>query len=121
MLMTIQLNYLVSCSQDDPNWIPRINMNGAYTYYPTYDETFVAYNRPTVMPVLFLEEHYEDENWQANRGRQGFCGCRSIGRSQPELWPGTWPATIGRIDSLMAGNRTWIRNARKNLGISKHS
>ena len=33
-LITIQLNYNVSESQDDPNWIPRINTNGAYTSYP---------------------------------------------------------------------------------------
>ena len=58
----------MSCSQDDPNWIPRINTNGVYTYYPTYAETYVAYNKPTVMPVLFLEENYEDEN---NLGEPG--------------------------------------------------
>src|SRR5213080_2522324 len=61
-LITIQLDYLVSESQDDPNWISRINTNGVYTYYPTYAETLVAYNKPTIMPVLFLEENYEDEN-----------------------------------------------------------
>jgi len=48
-LITIQLDYFVSESQDDPNWIPRINTNGVYTYYPTYAETLVAYNKPTVM------------------------------------------------------------------------
>ncbi len=61
-LITIQLDYFVSESQDDTNWIPRINTNGVYTYYPTYAETLVAYNKPTIMPVLFLEENYEDEN-----------------------------------------------------------
>ena len=60
-LMTIELNYSVSESQDDPNWISRITVNGVYTYYPTYDETLVAYNKPNIMPVLFLEEHYEFE------------------------------------------------------------
>jgi hypothetical protein len=61
-LITIELDFFVSESQDDPNWIPRINTNGVYTYYPTYAETLVAYNKPTIMPVLFLEENYEDEN-----------------------------------------------------------
>src|SRR6476619_655367 len=61
-LITIQLDYFVSESQDDTNWIPRINTNGVYTYYPTYAETLVAYNKPTIMPVLFLEENYEDES-----------------------------------------------------------
>ena len=59
---------MVSESQDDPNWIPRINTNGVYTYLPTYDETYVAYNKPTVMPVLFLEENYENENWHGQLG-----------------------------------------------------
>jgi hypothetical protein len=61
-LITIQLDFFVSESQDDPNWIPRINTNGVYTYYPTYAETLVAFNKPTIMPVLFLEENYEDES-----------------------------------------------------------
>ena len=52
----------MSESQDDTNFIPRINTNGVYTYYPTYAETYVAYNKPTVMPVLFLEENYENED-----------------------------------------------------------
>ena len=60
-LITVQLDYYVSESQDDTNFIPRINTNGVYTYYPTYAETYVAYNKPTVMPVLFLEEYYENE------------------------------------------------------------
>jgi hypothetical protein len=61
-LMTIELNSTVSESQDDPNWISRITANGVYTYYPTYHETLVAYNKSNIMPVLFLEEHYEYEN-----------------------------------------------------------
>jgi Protein of unknown function (DUF4038)/Putative collagen-binding domain of a collagenase len=61
-LITIQLDFPVSESQDDTNWISRINTNGVYTYYPTYAECYVAYNKPTIMPVLFLEENYEDEN-----------------------------------------------------------
>ena len=60
-IITIELDYPVSESQDDPNWISRINMNSVYTYFTPYIETLVAYNKTTVMPVLFLEEHYEDE------------------------------------------------------------
>ena len=68
-LMTIQYTGIpASCSQDDDNWTPRVNINSVYTYYPTYAETYVAYNKPTVMPVLFLEENYEGEN---NVGQQG--------------------------------------------------
>ena len=87
-LITIQLDYPVSESQDDTNFIPRINTNGVYTYYPTYAETYVAYNKPTVMPVLFLEENYEDEN---NAGEPGTpfvtASSRVPGLSPQALWP----------------------------------
>jgi hypothetical protein len=91
--MTVQLNYLVSESHDDPNWIPRINTNGVYTYYPTYAETLAAYNRPTVMPVLFLEENYEDEN------NQGDLGTPRILRMQEY-----WSLTAGALAGHMAGS-----------------
>ena len=67
-LITIELDYPVSESQDDSNWIPRINMNSVYTYFTTYIETLVAYNKTTVMPVLFMEEHYEDETLFSETG-----------------------------------------------------
>ena len=89
-LITIQLDYYVSESQDDPNWIPRINTNGVYTYYPTYAETLVAYNKPTVMPVLFLEENYEDE---ANVGE---LGTPKVLRRQ-EYWSLTGGALAGHM------------------------
>ena len=48
-LMTIELNSMASESQDDSNWISRITVNGVYTYYPTYDETLMAYNKRNIM------------------------------------------------------------------------
>jgi hypothetical protein len=60
-LLTIQLNYPVSQSMNDPNWASRISINGVYTYYGTYDESQLAYNI-TNLPTLFLEAHYEDED-----------------------------------------------------------
>jgi hypothetical protein len=96
-LMTVQLNYYVSESQDDPNWIPRITANGVYTYYPTYDETLVAYNKPNVMPVLFLEAHYEHES-----GRGEF-GTPKILRRHAY-----WSLTSGALAGHMYGNHyTW--------------
>ena len=95
-LITIELDYLVSESQDDPNWIPRINTNGVYTYYPTYAETLVAYNKPTVMPVLFLEENYEDE---ANVGE---LGTPNVLRRQEY-----WSLTSGALAGHMYGSY-WI-------------
>jgi hypothetical protein len=90
-LITIQLDYPTSESQDDTNFIPRINTNGVYTYYPTYVETYVAYNKPTVMPVLFLEENYENEGY----GTPLYCVIKSTGLSPQALWPDTCTAATG--------------------------
>ena len=96
-LMTIELNFMVSESQDDPNWISRITANAVYTYYPTYDETLVAYNKPNIMPVLFLEEHYEYENLG------GEFGTPNVLRRQEY-----WSLTSGALAGHMYGNHyTW--------------
>ena len=96
-LMTIQLNYFVSESQDDLNWISRITANGVYTCYPTYDETLVAHNKPTIMPVLFLEEHYEYENVGGEEGTP------KVLRRQEY-----WSLTSGALAGHMYGNHyTW--------------
>jgi hypothetical protein len=91
--MTIELNYSVSESQDDPNWVSRITVNGVYTYYPTYDETLVAYNKSTIMPVIFLEEHYEFENVS------GELGTPKVLRRQEY-----WSLTSGALAGHMYGN-----------------
>ena len=95
-LITTELDFPVSESQDDTNWISRINMNGVYTYYTTYIETLVAYNKPTVMPVLFLEEHYEDETLF------GELGTPNILRRQEY-----WSLTSGALAGHMYGSY-WI-------------
>ena len=58
-LQTVELNYNVSSSLDDPNWAPIVGLNGAYTYYPTYDEVLHAYHQSTNTPV-FMEEANEE-------------------------------------------------------------
>ncbi len=68
-LMTIELNYQVSESLDDPNWWPLLTVNGVYTYFPTYAESYVAYNKTNFIPELFLEGNYEYEN---NTGQQPY-------------------------------------------------
>jgi hypothetical protein len=96
-LITVELNSSVSESQDDPNWIPRITANGVYTYYPTYGETLVAYNKPNIMPVLFLEAHYEYENVG------GEFGTPNVLRRQEY-----WSLTSGALAGHVYGNHyTW--------------
>ena len=101
-LHTIELDYYISDSLEDPNWWPIVSVNGVYTYYPTYDECLVAYNRTNFMPVLFLEEHYEYENVS------GEMGTPNVLRRQ-EYWSLTSGALAGPpvrqllyVDSLPA-------------------
>jgi hypothetical protein len=67
-LHTIQLDSYVSDSLEDPNWWSIVSVNSVYTYYPTYDQCLVAYNRTNFLPVLFLEAHYEYENVSGEMG-----------------------------------------------------
>jgi len=60
-LQTVELDYYISSSLDDPNWAPIVGLNLAYTYYPTYDEVLHAYQQSTNTPVFMGEEHYEFE------------------------------------------------------------
>jgi hypothetical protein len=96
-IITVQISGDLGTSQDDPNWISRINVNGIYTYYPTYAETLVGYNKPTVMPCLFLEAHYEYENVV------GELGTPNVLRRQEY-----WSLTSGALAGHMYGNHyTW--------------
>ena len=48
---SVELNYPVSNSLDDPAWTPLISLNAAYTYSPTYAELLHAYNQTNPLPV----------------------------------------------------------------------
>ena len=34
-ILTVEFIFPASQSQDDPNWVPRINMNSVYSYLPS--------------------------------------------------------------------------------------
>ncbi len=61
-LQTVELNYIVSSSLDDPAWKPIVGLNLAYTYYPTYAEVLHAYQQSANTPVFMGEAHYESES-----------------------------------------------------------
>jgi Protein of unknown function (DUF4038)/Putative collagen-binding domain of a collagenase len=63
-IQTIELNYLTSGSLDDPSWAPLIELDAAYTYYPTYAQVLTEYNRADFKPVFMVEANYEFERWQ---------------------------------------------------------
>jgi Protein of unknown function (DUF4038)/Putative collagen-binding domain of a collagenase len=65
---TVELNYLMSGSLDDPSWAPLIELDAAYTYYPTYGQLLKEYNRKTIRPIFTVEANYEFER---NPGTDG--------------------------------------------------
>ena len=56
---TVELNYRTSGSMDDPTWAPFIELNAAYTYFPTYAQVLSEYNRSNFKPVFMVEANYE--------------------------------------------------------------
>jgi hypothetical protein len=61
-LQTIELNYYVSTSFDNPTWTPLVDLASAYSYQPTYDAVLRAYNATPIKPVFMVEANYEFEN-----------------------------------------------------------
>jgi hypothetical protein len=59
---TVELDFNVSNSLDDPSWAPIIALNASYTYYPTYAEVLNGYNLANFEPVFMVEANYEFEN-----------------------------------------------------------
>src|SRR6266699_2748321 len=94
---TVQLDYRVSSSLDDPTWAPIISLNAAYTYYPTYAEVLHAYNQSASMPVFMVEANYEFEN---NTGMDP--STPAILRRQEY-----WTALSGATGQLYGNHYTW--------------
>lgn len=62
-LQTVELDYWTSTSLDDPRWRGMIELEAAYTYYPTYAQVLEAYARRPHLPVFMVEANYEGEHW----------------------------------------------------------
>ena len=78
-MQTVELEFDVSSSLDDPTWAPIISFDTAYSYYPQYAEVLKEYNRTNFMPVYFIEGVYEYQGYQG-----GYLGPYTL-RNQ-EYW-----------------------------------
>ena len=65
---TVELDYQVSGSLDDPTWAPLIQLNASYTYFPTYAQVLADYDRPNALPTFLVEANYEFEHNAADEG-----------------------------------------------------
>ena len=60
-LHTVELDYPISSSLDDANWVPIIGINVTYTYAPTYGRLYQDYARANFLPNILGEARYELE------------------------------------------------------------
>lgn len=95
VLQTLELAYLCSLSTDDTDWVGTYNapldINAAYTYYPTYAEILNGYNLSSPIPVFMVEGSYEGEhNGGTPDEANGFL-LHALRRQ--EYWPLTSGAT----------------------------
>ncbi len=93
---TVELDYLVSGSLDDAGWEPLIELNASYTYYPTYAQVLLDYNRPDAPPTFMVEANYEFEHNAAD------LGTPQILRRQEY-----WTMLSGAAGQLYGNGYTW--------------
>lgn len=53
---TAELNFLTSGSLDDPSWAPLIELDAAYTYFPTYAQVLNEYKQPDAKPSSWSKQ-----------------------------------------------------------------
>lgn len=94
---TVELNYLTSGSLDDPSWAPLIELNAAYTYFPTYVQVLAEYNRRDFKPVFLVEANYEFEQ---NPDTDG-------GSTQNLRRQGYWTILSGATGQIYGSAHTW--------------
>jgi hypothetical protein len=94
---TTELNYLSSASLDDARWDSIVDLNGVYTYYPTYAQILKEYNRPNFRPVFMEEANYEFEH-----------NANTDGGSLPNLrHQAYWAMLSGATGQLYGSAYTW--------------
>lgn len=96
-LQTVELNYFTSGSLDDPTWAPLIELDAAYTYFPTYAQVLNEYNRPNFKPVFMVEANYEFEH---NGGTDGG-SVQNLRRQE------YWTMLSGATGQLYGSAYTW--------------
>ncbi len=96
-LHTVELDYVVSGSLDDPNWAAIVGLDASYTYYPTYAQVLLDYNRALgKMPVFLVEANYEFE------GNNGIMTTIKVLREQVY-----WTMLSGATGHLYGNGYTW--------------
>lgn len=96
-MQTIELNYYVSDSLEDPTWRGIAGLDAVYTYRPTYARERQAYERMNFKPTFLVEANYEFEQ---NGGTDG--GSLPNLRHQEY-----WTMLSGTTGQLYGSHWTW--------------
>lgn len=92
-LHTVQLDFRLSSSRDDPRWRRLIDLDAVYTYAPTYAELLEEYRRRPPLPTFLVEANYEYEH--------DYHGSITLRR---QAW---WTALSGAAGQLYGNRWTW--------------
>ena len=118
-LHTVELNFFVSSSTDDPAWAPIIQLNAAYTYDPVYVEILKDYNRGDGLPVFLVEAGYEFEIGDSRTMRsQAYWAVLSGATGQlygnRYVWPFVdgWPGELNSPGAVQMVNFTALFQSR---------
>ena len=93
----VELNHSTSGSLEDRSWAPLIELNAAYTYFPTYAQVLTEYNRSNFKPVFMVEANYEFEH---NSGTDG-------GSTQNLRRQEYWTMLSGATGQLYSSAHSW--------------
>ena len=97
-VQTVELNYLRSASLDDARWRSVIELDSAYTYYPTYAEVLKEYDRASFMPVVMIEAGYEFEQ---NNSSISYGDPETLRRQE------YWSMLAGATGQFYGNHYTW--------------
>ena len=104
---TVELSTPSSGSLDDPQWAPLIELNAAYTYFPTYAQVLMEYNRANFKPVFMVEANYEfEQDFSAGGGVTG-----NLRRQE------YWTMLSGATGQLYGSAHTWTLNRGWELNL----
>ncbi|MDE2330200.1 MAG: DUF4038 domain-containing protein [Bradyrhizobium sp.] len=94
---TVELNYETSGSLEDSSWAPLIELDAAYSYYPTYAQVLTEYDRKNFKPVFMVEANYEFENLETGSGGS----AQNLRRQE------YWTMLSGAAGQLYGSRYTW--------------
>jgi hypothetical protein len=113
---TVELNFLASGSLDDDRWKGMVELDAAYTYFPTYAEVLKEYSRRDALPVFMVEANYEGEHWYTGPEtlrRQEYWSLLSGAAGQFYGNKYTWPLVKGwqrHLDTVGSREMTYVTN-----------